>query len=288
VKIRLIRIAFILITSSCVSAASPPDWQTLLRQGDAAYGRGDYTTAAALYEQAGDRTTDPGLVAFDLAAAQYRLALASDANRVRLAREAEQSYRCCIKPRDPRRARGLYGLGNALMLRAGDRDVEALKAAVESYQQCLAETNVDEELTDDAQHNLERARLLLLQIPPPSAAHSKDESAGDVPPKPQTTPRETPGARKNPTHDPSTGVGKPDKSGDPTKLEKGTMPAETDAPPQPGSGNLPPVPDRADLPPLSAEDAARHLELASLRIEEDYKVHRRSKAPAPMANVRDW
>jgi tetratricopeptide (TPR) repeat protein len=287
VNIRLLRIAFILIALSCVSAASSLDWQTLLRQGDAAYACGDYTAAASLYEQAGERTTDPGLVAFNLAAAQYRLALGSDADRVRLAREAEQSYRCCIEPGSSRRARALYGLGNALLLRAGDRDADALKAAVESYRQCLAETNLDDALADDARLNLERARLLLLQIPPP-AAPTKDESSGDVPPKPQTSPRDTPGAQKNPKPDPSTSAAKPDKSGDKTKPEVGTKPVETDAPPQPGSGHLPPVPDGADLPPLTAADAARHLELASQRIEEDYKAHRRSKAPAPAANVRDW
>jgi tetratricopeptide (TPR) repeat protein len=285
-KMRLLGIVVILYAALCVSAASPPDWQMLLRQGDAAYARGDYTAAAALYEQAGDRTIDPGLVAFDLAAAQYRLALASDANRVRLAREAEQSYRCCIEPGDPRRARALYGLGNALLLRAGGLDADALKAAVESYRQCLAETNLDESLADDARHNLERARLLLLQIPP-SAAHTKDESSGDVPPNTQRPPRETPGAQRKPGRDPSTGIGKPDKSGHPAKPNEGTKPVETDVRP-PGAGNLPPVPDGADLPPLTAEDAARHLELASQRIEEDYKAHRRAKAPAPAANVRDW
>jgi tetratricopeptide (TPR) repeat protein len=285
-KIHRLGIACIFLAALCISAETPPDWESLLRQGDAAYARGDYTAAAALYEQAGDRSTDPGLVTFDLAAAQYRMALASDADRPRLAREAEQSYRCCIEPDSPRRARALYGLGNALLLRADGRDADALKAAVESYQQCLAETNLDEALADDARQNLERARLLLLQIPP--SAHTKDESSGDVPPKPQPSPRDTPGAQKNPTHDSSTGMGKPDKSGDPAKPEKGTKPRDTDEPPPPGSGHLPPVPDGADLPPLTAEDAARHLELASQRIEEDYKAHRRSKAPAPAANVRDW
>jgi tetratricopeptide (TPR) repeat protein len=284
-KIRLLRVVIITFAATGVSAASPSDWQTLLRQGDAAYARGDYTAAAALYDQAGDRTTDPGLVAFDLAAAQYRLALESDADRVRLARAAEGSYRCCISPNDPRRARALYGLGNALLLREGDRD--ALEAGVESYRQCLAEPNLDEGLADDARHNLERARLLLLQMPP-TPAHTKDESAGDVPPKPLPSPRESPGAQKNPGRDPSTGREKPDKNGDSAKPEKGTKPVETDAPPQPGSGNLPPVPDGADLPPLTAQDAARHLELASQRIEEDYKAHRRAKTPPPPANVRDW
>jgi len=51
---------------------------------------------------------------------------------------------------------------------------------------------------------------------------------------------------------------------------------------------LPPVPEGPDLPPLSAEDAARHLELAARRIHEDQKSHRRAKAPAPPPNVPDW
>jgi hypothetical protein len=48
------------------------------------------------------------------------------------------------------------------------------------------------------------------------------------------------------------------------------------------------LPDGADLPSLTVADAARQPEMASQRIEEDYKAHRRSKAPAPAANVRDW
>ena len=187
-KTRLLGIACILLAGMSISAESPADWETLLRQGDAAYAHGDYTAAAALYEQASDRTTDPGLVTFNLAAAQYQMALASDAERPRAAREAEQSYRCCIEPGSPRRARALYSLGNALLLRADGRDADALKAAVESYNQCLAEPDLDAALADGARHNLERVRLLLLQIPP-APAHTKDESSGDVPPKPQTSPR---------------------------------------------------------------------------------------------------
>lgn len=272
----------------CATAASPaPDWRTLLRQGDAAYERGDYTAAAALYEQAGDRTTDPELVTFDLAAAQYRLALASDADRPRLAQEAEQSYRCCIGPDDPRRAPALYGLGNALLLKADGRDADTLQAAIAAYEQCLVQANLDVELTDDARHNLEQARLQLLQIAP-AGAHPKDEpSTGDGPPKPKPPPDETPGSRQNPTHDQTGSKVKPDRNGKAVRPAEGSKPVGTTAP-TPGEGNLPPVPDRADLPPLSAEDAERHLELAAERIQEDLKAHRRAKAAAPAANVRDW
>lgn len=276
------------LTVLCASAASPaPDWQALLRQGDAAYARGDYAASAALYEQAGDRATDPGLVTFDLAAAQYRLALASDGDRARLAQEAEQSYRCCAGPRDPRRALALYGLGNALLLKADARDAEALKAAVASYEQCLAESDLDAGLADDARHNRERARLLLQQIAPAGGRQQDEPSTGDGPPKPKPPPDKAPGSQQNPTQNPSGGKVKPDPNGGPAKPEEGQKPVET-ADLSPGEGHLPPVPDRADLPPLSAEDAARHLDLATQRILQDLKAHRRAKAPTPAANVRNW
>ena len=267
------------------AASRPPDWPTLLRQGDAAYERGDYTSAKALYEQAGERTTDPGRVTFALAAAQVRLAEASDADRARLAREAEQSYRCCVGPGDPRRPPALYGLGNALLLEADGRDADALAAAVTAYQQCLAEA--DAALADDARHNLERARLLLRQIAPAGGRAKEESPNGDGPPKPKPPPDKTPAARPNPTQNPSLNKGKPNPTGDPAKEDDGQKPSETTET-APGEGNLPPVPDGADLPPLSAEDAARHLDMAAQRILQDLKDHRRAKTPVPPAGVRDW
>jgi hypothetical protein len=287
-KSRIASVVGALSAVLALSAAAPPtDWQTLLRQGDDAYQRGDYTAAAALYEQAQDRTTDPGLAAMDVAAAKIRLAEASDADRGRLAQEAEQAYRCCTAPGDPRRARALYGLGDALMLKAEGRDRDALEAAVSAYQQCLAAPHLDAALADDARRNLEQARLELLQLPPASA-HSRDEPpSGNGPPK--SPPRDNgQGPRPDGSHDSSAIRVKPDPNGDPAKAQEGNKPLETDVPPPPGEGHLPPVPDRADLPPLSAEDAARHLDLAAERILQDFKAHRRSRAPTPRPNVPDW
>ena len=281
--------AGVLLVALVLSAAAPsPDWRTLLRQGDAAYGRGDYAAAAALYEQAQDRATDPGLAAMDLAAAKYRLAEASEADRARLAQEAEQAYRCCTGPGDPRRPQALYGLGDALVLKAGGRDADALEAAVAAYRQCLAEPNLDAGLADDARRNLERARLLLLQIPPASAHPGDEPPSGDGPPKSPPPPDKGNGPKPSPSPDPSAVKVKPDPSGGPAKVDAGQKPVETDVPPPPGEGSLPPPPDSADLPPLSAEDAARRLDQAAQRILQDLKAHRRSKAPAPPPNVPDW
>lgn len=286
-KTRLCLAAAALLTALCLSAAAPaPDWESLARQGDAAFGRGDYAAAADLYEQAADRTTDPRRMAFNLAAARYRQALGADADRARLAQEAEQSYRCCTQPGDPRMAPALYGLGDALLLKADARDADALKEAVAAYTECLSEENLDGALAEAARHNRERARLLLLQIPPSGARPKEDQPPGDGPPKPPSPPDHPPGSQK-PGRDPSHGV-KPDPNGRPIKAGQGDKPVETAEPPPPGSGHLPPVPDRADLPPLSAEDAAQHLDQAAQRILQDLKAHRRTKAPAPPSNVRDW
>jgi hypothetical protein len=287
-RTRVLWVAGLLAAAIGISAASPaPDWEMLARQGDAAFERGDYAAAAALYEQAQDRTTEPGLVAFNLGAAKYQLALASDADRASLAAEAEEAFRCCTGAGDPRRARALYGLGDALLLKSDGRDAAALRTAVAAYEQCLSEATIEPALADDARHNLERARLLLRQVMPSGARTQDEPPPGDGPPKSQP-PDRPPGSQQNPSHDPSAVPAKLDPNGRPVKPEEGPKPTETDAPPPPGPGNLPPVPDRADLPPLSAEEAARHLDLAAQRILQDAKAHRKSKAPTPPANVLDW
>ena len=73
--------------------------EELVRQGDAAFERGDYSAAVDLYTRAEDAITDPGLVAFNKGAALYRLALAADdeASRRQWFREAELHYRRCLE-----------------------------------------------------------------------------------------------------------------------------------------------------------------------------------------------
>ena len=47
-KTRLLGIACILLAGMSISAESPADWQTLLRQGDAAYAHGDFTSGGGV------------------------------------------------------------------------------------------------------------------------------------------------------------------------------------------------------------------------------------------------
>src|SRR5207237_10712639 len=84
-----------------LGAAAAPAPEALLDEGDAAFARGDYAAAAALYERAEPRAHDPGRVALGLADAKYRLAEASGDPGPELA-EAEQLYRACLDPAEPR------------------------------------------------------------------------------------------------------------------------------------------------------------------------------------------
>jgi tetratricopeptide (TPR) repeat protein len=183
-----------------LGAASLADVEDLVRQGNAAFARGDYAKAAAHYEEAEARSTDPGLVAFnkatalfedgqyDEAAKHYWLCLGdagAEAERL-LRREpgAALPDRVC-KAAGPRLAKVLYDLGNCELQRSKGTDGEALAWAAILYGECLRAKPVDSSLRDDARHNLEVARDLLVLHPPKPASRdtSKDENPEESPPK---------------------------------------------------------------------------------------------------------
>ncbi len=271
------------LSLSLLGAASTPDPEALLREGNAAFVRGDFARAAALYEKAEVRATDPGLVAFNLAAAKYRVAEADGSPQALL--EAEQAYRCCTEPGNPRRAAALYGLGNCLLLKAGDRDAATLKAAIECYDRCLREASPDAALTADARYNRERARLALQQLLAQSGRPKEDRPSGedDNPERPDRQPQQNPNGDLGPDGQGGTQAG-------PAMLKPGPgqSPVQSDERPPGGQGTLPPVPDRADPAPLSPQDAAAHLEQATRRVLEERQAHRRGNVRPPAPTVRDW
>ena len=125
----------------------------LLFRGDDAYERGDYGSAADAYSEAEYRTTDPGLVAFNKAAALYRLGLYG---------EAESCYSRSLEDAEgERRSQAFYNLGNCLVQQARDVDAAMLERAIASYEQCLREEPTDSTLAADARSNLELAKDLL-------------------------------------------------------------------------------------------------------------------------------
>jgi tetratricopeptide (TPR) repeat protein len=267
--------------------AKQPGPEHLLQEGQQAEARGDYETAAALYEQAEASSTDPAEAAFFLAGAKYHLAMKTEGVSPELL-EAEQWYRCCLEFSNPRRPRALCGLGNCLLHKAGTRDEASLRAALACYDQCLQCAGDDATLAADARYNREKARLLLLQFPPPTNNPPGDRPPSDdmnaQPPRPENRQ-----AMQMPAGDPgSEGDTDPNVSPGSAKPDEGTSASKSKEPPPPGKGNLPPIPDEVEAPPLSPHEAGEHVQLAAKKVMQERQIHhRRGEAPSA-AGVKDW
>jgi Ca-activated chloride channel family protein len=286
--VRAACLAVCLVTVALIGAGPAGDPVDLVRQGNAAYDRQDYAAAVDYYSAAEDRITDPGFVSFNKAAALYRLAGLPEggSRRAGLYREAELHYRRCLEDAEGRRrAEALYGLGNSLLQQG--RGADAYREAVRAYEQCLAQDDVAPDLAEDARHNLEVAKLLLLQ----ARASKKDRD--DEPDDQNEDPMKKPPQRPDHTQPGAAqqAVGTPSPNGDKvrTNVQQGEQPVRTTEAPPPGEGNtLPPVPDKDVLVPMAPEDAAAHLEKAAARVLRERREHRHLAARPPSAGVKDW
>jgi tetratricopeptide (TPR) repeat protein len=269
-----------------VAAAPSRTWETLLEEGHRAFARGDFLTAADRYEEAEVRSPEPGRVAYFLAGAKYHLALKAEGPSPEL-QEAEQWYRCCTEPGDPHRARALFGLGNCLLHKAGQRDAASLFAAIACYDQCLSCAGEDPTLVKDALHNRERALLLALQFPPPASGLSPDKPPQEEPNPMSPHPHRPPlpvqvgDAAQDGTADHRSGA-------NPVKPDQGTAPTRSSEKPPPGKGNLDPIPDEVEVPPLSVHDAAQHLAQAAQRVIEERQTYRQRSRGPTARGVQDW
>src|SRR5262245_61337611 len=159
-----VRYSLMLLATIALAGAKPgADSHELVRQGNAAFDRGDYAGAVDLYKKAEERITDPGLVAFNQATALYHLAAAAESlpRCLTLYRDAELHYRRCLSDASGlRRGRRLYNLGVCLLQRSQGEDAELLGQAVACFEECSRQPDLGEQLLGDARHNLELAKLL--------------------------------------------------------------------------------------------------------------------------------
>jgi tetratricopeptide (TPR) repeat protein len=260
-----------------ISAAPLAHPDDLVRQGNVAFAREEYDRAVKLYEQAEERITDPGLLAFNKGAALYR------AGRYRA---AELHFRRALEGADGlRRVRARYDLGNCLLQQAGNNDAKGLEEAISCYDACVADVSAAPDLKAWAEHNLELARLLWHEArkaaregPSPNDQENGNDSASTEP-REQRTQRGDPGMQE----------ARPDprgQAGAQAQADGKQKPTET---PQqtPGKGNLPALPDRDELVPLSPEDAVAYLELAATRIQRERREYRQSGVSS-RPQVKDW
>jgi tetratricopeptide (TPR) repeat protein len=276
--IRTGKIGLALLGLALVAGSQSLDPEELVRQGNTAFAGGDYEAAVALYQQAGTRTSDPGLVAFNEGTALYHLGRY---------REAVLRFRSCREDAEGARlTRLLYSLGNCLVQQARPSDTALFKEAAQLYEECIQRDGADPDLRAEARHNLELARLLLLK-----ARAAKDRSDSEStnqeennPPPPPDGNNVQPGNEGGPTSANATGRPETVQSGpDDPKAVAG----QSDQP-SPGKGPIPPLPDKDELVPLSPEDAAQHLRDATARIERERREYRQRPMPPLPAHVKDW
>lgn len=271
------------LASALLVAAAPTvpvDW---LAQGDSALAAGDLEQALADYRRAAERTTDPGLAAFNQGVCLYQLGRF---------REAELLFRCALDDagvsemqRGPesqrRRGRALYNLGNCLLKESGGRDRSLLGDAAACYDLCLVDPHADGELLIDARHNMELAKLLRMKARATAAEPERDDGPPDqVPPPREPFGGEPPGPDGQ-RPDGSTGQAQPAPGTAPDTGQNGPKN------PLPGSGHLPPIPDSDELAPMTPEDLAAHLKAAEERIRRERDERLRPRVVVP-PTVRNW
>lgn len=185
-----------------------------LQRGLEAFARQDYAAAIEQFDRVQPQLADPGIAAFNRAAARYRLGQFA---------EAAADYRsvlgdAAIPPE--RRQRAWYDLGNSLLHQAKNVDRRLLEEAIASYKECLKEAS-DEALRADAIHNsdlaLRRLRKLLPNDTPPGTdpnpqAEPKDGKTPDKGKSGETSKTKVPDDRKG-TGDPQP----PEKNGGDSK-----------------------------------------------------------------------
>jgi tetratricopeptide (TPR) repeat protein len=250
---------------------SPAD--DLVQRGNTAFANEDYAAALKYYEQAEERIADPGLVAFNKAAALYRL---------ERYREAELHYLRCLedqKAASLRKARAFYDLGNALVKQAQADDTAILERALASYRDCLRLAADDPELKTNARHNLELASLLWLR------ARAAPKRSPDSPDRPD---EQRPNSEANAEDQGGLNKGRFGEPGDKGTEKVGAEPGDQDGKKkQASAGKLLNLPDQDELVPLPPEDALAFLDQAATRIRREHGDYRRLAVP-PSDKVRDW
>jgi len=276
------RLSTVCLLALLVAAAPEPSPEELVRQGNTAFEREEFEAALALYDRAEERITNPGLVAYNKAAALYRLGRYDVAVR---------HYESALEDaHGARRAAILYNLGNCHLHQSQGTRADRLRQAVECFSRCLSQEGIEAALREDACYNLELAKLLWLKAK--QSPSNKETGNQQEPPKEQPkTEDKTPKEPKTGGNETGAEPKVDPKSGTPAEIDPRhgqQKPIATNEPPPPGKSTLPPIPDRTDLVPMAPEDAAAHLQQAVERVLRERRQHQQSSAPRPSRVIPDW
>lgn len=273
-----VRTGLLLLGAVLALSAGPQSlvpWQDWVREGNAAFARGDFLEADRFYEAAEQQATDPGLVAFN------RAATASATSEFRL---AELLYLralddAAISPQ--RQAEAVYNRGVCLLRRGGSS--ELYRTAIDCFEQSRALTPTDAVLQADIANNLEVARILWNLA---REAERKKPRPNDPPPEPRYIPQEPPPGI---AADASEGV---DPGGNTTmqstNMAGNSSKESSSSKPSPGAGTLPVLLDSDQVQKLSPADTRELLRTIARRLERERRQTNNLLTPPEQPHVRDW
>jgi tetratricopeptide (TPR) repeat protein len=281
------RLLLILAAFALVGADPQVIPDDLIRQGNGAVERGDFDAALLFYQQAEERGTDPGLIAFNKATAYYHL---------QDYRKADAHYRMALDDSaisSERRAKALFNLGDCLVQEASDSDARRLRDAIRFYELCL-EMNPEEGLRRNASHNLELAKLLWNNARAKSAnppePNTDDPPDDPKPPEPKkkekehsqdgNDPKKNGNEPKKQDADPKSKIDKNGKADPNSMLKKKSAPPRDQGPPV--------LPPSGPQPPRSPEDTLELLRRAAERLQKEREGLRKDATILEKPSGRDW
>jgi len=281
--IALLPAAIILVAAA--SASTEATAEQLIREANAAFIRQDFTAANRLYEAAGLVTADPGLVAFNRAAA-----LAENQNYV----EAAKSYDLVINDAacpPERAAKAWYNRGTCL-LHHPSATAAVYRSAIACLERCLNSEAGDAPLKANARYNLKLAKLLWNEarkkekrddnpnrdLPPEERQDEMPRPTGSEPLTGEHTQGEgtSPGPNSDIVQQLATGVGPRDLA----KHPQATSPGAT--------GQLQPLEDKSEIQPLSSEQTREHLRHTAERIRRAQQIMRMTLYGGERSGIHDW
>jgi tetratricopeptide (TPR) repeat protein len=267
-KLLLLPLLAVLVAADPRADQSPDD---LIRAGNAAVARGEFEKAEGWYAVAEERTADPGLVAFNSGTALF--------HRERFA-DAERSFTRALDDADAppaRRASALYNRGVCLLKQGG---LQKLRAAIDSFDRCLALPPDDATLIADVKHNLELAKLLWAE------ARAKEAKKPPDPRPERPTPQSLDPFGQQDQLTPDRGQ----QAGGMTEPVRGGAngnPRATDEQ-TPGKGTATILGQQDRLPDLTPAQVRQYLEELARRVANDRRATAALTAPPERPSVKDW
>jgi tetratricopeptide (TPR) repeat protein len=273
---------------ACLVAAGPPSNalpNDLIRRANAAYLADNREEAERLYTAAEERTSDPGLIAFNRAALMFGKGEF---------REAELLYDrvlsdAAIPPE--RAARARYNRGTCLLRRGGPSAL--FQVAIDDFERCLDSPASDEVLKANSRHNLELAKLLWKR------AWDEEVSAGKKPPPPseQAPPERQPESRQpQPNEQTSNTPGSANPGGTKPQTEPPLKQVENpltthnnaDSPNRGMNTTAPELKNEDAVQILSPEDTRNLLRRTAERLKKDRHALLETLYPKYKPGARDW